>query len=360
MNAKDIIEKITTEDVKMILKRLGSDCTDKSEEHGHVIFNTVCHGGDSHKLYYYLETKRFHCYTHCGSLSLFDVVMGSKKVSFYESVRFVMELLGIEELSLSSEVSTVDSSEFNFLRRYQQINKPIRTQHNKLNTYSDIVLEMFSDMYYQGWIDEGISIETMKKYNIKYSIYDNAIVIPHYDADGDLVGIRRRSFNTDEVLHGGKYMPMCIEGKWYTHQLQFNLYGLNINKEAIKRQKRIIIVESEKGVMQLDTIYGDDNVAVALSSSNLSNYQRDMIIDLGVEEVVIALDKQYTNIYGNEYKSYMKKVLSIAKKFNVLVNVIMLWDCNNELGYKDSPTDKGKEVFERLYGQKIRLTGGNS
>lgn len=355
MKPKDLIEKMTIEDVKMILKRLGSDCIDKAEEHGHVIFNTVCHGGDSHKLYYYIETKRFHCYTHCGSLSIYDVVMGANKVSFYEAKRFIMNLLGVQELSLDSEISVVDSSDFDFLKRYKKINQPQKVQEYKINTYSDIVLEMFSNMYYQGWIDEGISIETMKKFNIKYSIYDNAIVIPHYNVEGNLVGIRRRSFNKDEVEHGGKYMPMCIEGKWYTHQLQFNLYGLNINKEAIKRQKRIIIVESEKGVMQLDTMYGKDSVAVALSSSNLSNFQRDLIVQVGVNEVVIALDKQYKNTSSQEYQTYMKKVINIARKFFAFANVILVWDTEDKLGYKDSPTDRGKDIFEYLYERKIAL-----
>lgn len=355
MKSKELIEKITDEDIKIIMKSLGSDCIDKLEEHGHIMFNTVCHGGDSHKLYYYSESKRFHCYTHCGSLSIFDVVMSAKKMEFHEAKNHIMYLLGIDELSLRSESSSFNANDLDFFKRYEKLTSTTSTKEHKLEHYPDTVLEMFSDIYYQGWIDEGISIETMKKFNIKYSIYDNAIVIPHYDVEGNLVGIRRRSFNAYEVLHGGKYMPMYIENKWYTHQLQFNLYGLNVNKESIKRQKRIVIVESEKGVMQLDTMYGENSVAVALSSSNLSNYQRDMILSLGVTEVVIALDKQYKNVYSNEYKNYTKKVINIARKFALFTNVIVLWDRWDELGYKDSPTDKGKEVFESLYGQKIRL-----
>jgi hypothetical protein len=32
-----------------------------------------------------------------------------------------------------------------------------------------------------------------------------------------------------------------------------------------------------------------------------------------------------------------------------------IWDMDNLLGYKDSPYDKGKKVFEELYKNRIRV-----
>ena len=43
------------------------------------------------------------------------------------------------------------------------------------------------------WIEDGISYEIMKVYNILYSISRNKIVIPHYDAENNLIGIRGRT-----------------------------------------------------------------------------------------------------------------------------------------------------------------------
>ena len=78
----------------------------------------------------------------------------------------------------------------------------------------------------------------MDKFNIRYSTTQNKIIIPHYNADGQLVGIRGRALNEWEVENVGKYMPVQIEGKWYSHPLSLNLYGLNFNKEDIKKFER--------------------------------------------------------------------------------------------------------------------------
>ena len=43
------------------------------------------------------------------------------------------------------------------------------------------------------------------------------------------------------------------------------------------------------------------------------------------------------------------------QKLKQYVNVDFLWDKDNLLDEKDSPVDKGKEVFEILYSQKIPL-----
>ena len=38
-----------------------------------------------------------------------------------------------------------------------------------------------------------------------------------------------------------------------------------------------------------------------------------------------------------------------------IVDVYVIWDTNNILDYKDSPSDKGKKIFEQLYKERIRL-----
>lgn len=40
-------------------------------------------------------------------------------------------------------------------------------------------------------------------------------------------------------------MPVCIEGKWYSHPLSLNLYGLNITKENIKQTGIAYLFEAE-------------------------------------------------------------------------------------------------------------------
>lgn len=353
MNANELTALLTTENVIYILKQLGSTHIDKSE-FGHILFQTVCHCGSKHKLYYYIESKKFHCYTNCGQLSIYDVIMSAKNMSFLQAKSYIHTLLGIENTHTVETYLPQVSNNLEILDMYDSLGNEYTS--DELKVYPDTVMKLFSDIYYTGWVEEGITIETMRKFNIKYYALQHAIIIPHYNAEGGLVGIRRRSLDPIEVERGGKYMPIQIEGVWYTHPLQFNLYGLNFNKSYIERTKKLIIVESEKGVMQLDSMFPNGSPVVALSSSNLSNAQVDMIINLGVEEVIFALDKQYQEPFTDEYKKYQKKILKLVRKLTTFVSVSIMWDTKGLLGYKDSPTDRGREVFEQLYRTRISIT----
>ena len=55
----------------------------------------------------------------------------------------------------------------------------------------------------------------MDKFDIRYSISQNRIIIPHRDVHGRLVGVRCRVLNEWEVENLGKYMPVQIENIWY-------------------------------------------------------------------------------------------------------------------------------------------------
>lgn len=152
-------------------------------------------------------------------------------------------------------------------------------------------------------------------------------------------------------------MPLYFCGKGYKHPLQFNLYGIYENQENIRRNKKIVLFEGEKAVMQCDSFFPSNNFAVSLCGMNMSNYQRDLVLSLGVSEVFIALDKQYQNDITNdaeqrEYDKYIMRVKKIADRFVNYVNVYIIYDDEDILGYKDSPSDKGREVLMQLMKKK--------
>lgn len=357
MRAKDIIELMTHEQAKQLMLHLGATCIENQSK-GCYMFTTICHDGDSHKLYYFLDSKYFHCFTNCGQLSIFNIVEQVRKCSFNQAKQYVIDFLGLEDDFgfVEDDIHRID--DWDLFNKLDAINKEPQSIDD-IEPYDDTVMSMFYDAYYQGWIDDGISIRTMKKFGIKSYPTQKAIIIPHYNRYGELIGIRKRSLDEEEVARGNKYMPICIQGKWYTHPLQFNLYGLNFNQHNIETFKTIVIVESEKGVMQLETMYPNENISVALSSSNLSNAQVEMILNLGVTEVVLALDKQYKENYSEEYRAYQQKILKLAHKLTGYVNVSVMWDKDGLLGYKDSPTDKGKEVYETLMRKRIPIKTKN-
>ena len=106
-------------------------------------------------------------------------------------------------------------------------------------------MDVFTPMPHPLWIAEGISAEVQKKFNIRFSYEKNQIIINHYDIRGELIGIRSRMLD-EEDLEYGKYRPTRIGIKQqYNHQLGFNLYGIWEHKNAIQLTKRAIIYEGE-------------------------------------------------------------------------------------------------------------------
>ena len=115
-----------------------------------------------------------------------------------------------------------------------------------------------------------------------------------------------------------------------------------------------MLVEAEKSVLQTDTMFGDDNFTVALCGSNLTDRQIKIILELGVREVIVALDKQFTTIDSEECVKWAKMIKEkIVNRLAPYVKVSILWDTKNLLDYKDSPTDKGKEVLLQLMQDKL-------
>ena len=72
--------------------------------------------------------------------------------------------------------------------KYARRNKDIQ-----LPIYPKSILSIFSDDLPTEWLLEGITEESMVKYDIKYSISQNKIIIPHYNTNGELIGIRGRA-----------------------------------------------------------------------------------------------------------------------------------------------------------------------
>jgi vacuolar-type H+-ATPase subunit I/STV1 len=157
-------------------------------------------------------------------------------------------------------------------------------------------------------------------------------------------------------------MPVTIENKLYNHQTMFNVFGLNKTKEAIRRLKKVAIFEGEKSVLKCEDYYGDNNFSVASCSSQITNFHRDILLSLEIEEVIICLDKfrnrksnESEEKYQEEIINYQEKLLKFASKFTPYVRTYIVWDDFEVLDYKDSPCDKGRDILEQLMKCKYEI-----
>lgn len=358
LDKEKIRESLTEHDIEIILKDLGSQ-SPKRDSKGNLIFTTVCHGGSKHKLYYYADSKEFHCYTDCScNYDIYELVRRAKKqrgidLTFPQSVQYVANLTG----KSYTVDSTLQKVECNLINDWEWINRFKKKEKIQpvLPKYDTKVMDIFIHKPHELWLDEGISYETMKKFNICYYQREERIVIPHYDIDGNLIGIRGRALRQEDIEAGKKYMPLYIENRLYNHPTMYNLYGLHKTKEAIKRLKKVAIFEAEKSVLKCEDYYGEDNFSVAVCSSNISNYHRDLLISLGVEEVFLCFDKEFEHHESEEAYEQAEKIMKFAQKFAPYARVYILWDEWGLLELKDSPVDKGREVLETLMKRKYEV-----
>ena len=302
------------------------------------------------KLYYYLENRSFMCYS-CGeSFDVFSLVaqrwkLQGKQYTFLEVINYVMSICGFENTKFERKQKADIYDWQSDLSKYLHI----ETQSNQLKIYDKSVLNFFEDKYHQSWIDEGISIETLMKYNIKYYPFRNEIIIPCLNEDGDLIGIRSRALNSDVVNAGIKYSPtQMLDGTIFKFPSNAYFYGEYQNANNIAFHRKCLIAESEKSVLQAETMFPNDNFTVAMLGKNLSKQKRDWIINHNVDEVIIGIDFDYTEYGDADYNRYEKDVLKIAKMFSGFCRVSVL--CSHS-GHKkkDSPTDNGKEFYMNLW-----------
>lgn len=376
LEAKEVLNQVTTKDVIDILEKNGSKLyktgIDGKTSQNILWFRTICHGGDSHKLCYFTQSKDFFCYTNCGRMTFYDFIKkirNLKENEFYEAVKYVAKEInyrGVDDregISLTSIEDKKSIREDIFQMEKAIENKKLKYINKNMapKVYDGAILHYFQKVFYEGWIKDGISISTMEKYNILWYEFQKHIIIPHLDINGHLIGIRRRSLKLEDAKR--KYMPECIEGIIYEHSLGTNLYGLYYNKEAIKKYKRAIIVEGEKSVLLSDTYYGEKSLTVATCGFNISDQQIQMLLQLGVEDITIAFDKDFDvtqkaqyyqdEIKKREFERYIEKLNQMGNRIANYCNLYIIIDKWRKLGEKDSPFDKGKRTFEFLLNNRM-------
>ena len=79
----------------------------------------------------------------------------------------------------------------------------------------------------------------------------------------------------------------------------------------------------------------------------------DLLLNLGVDEVILCYDKEWTDGVGQpEYMAYREKLRQHVQYLSQYCATYIVMDKDGLLNYKDSPSDKGKETLEALMKQK--------
>jgi hypothetical protein len=359
----DIKNQLTIEQVMDLVAELGGE---PRLQQGGDFFTarTICHGGSSHKLYYYDNTKLFRCYTEC-SPEIFDIYELVRKVNARQNsewtlphaINYVASYFGLAILTNDFENEQTKLQDWQILNKYNKINSIDNNEKQRVEMkfYDDKILRYLTHPHIEPWEKEGITYEVCESRGVCYNPASHGIVIPHYDIDGNLIGIRERTLVKEEEQYG-KYKPAILNGKMYNHPLGFALYNLNHSKDAIKVLQKAIIFEGEKSTLLYASYFGLENdISVAVCGSSLITYQVELLLSLGVKEIIIAFDKQFQDVNDDEGKRWIKKLKDIHKKYSSKCQISFMFDKKGLLGYKDSPIDAGIETFLTLFKERIIL-----
>lgn len=253
-------------------------------------------------------------------------VMNYFKVSVAEAVKILKKYAGCEN----------DDNAMQKLSATLVCKKYARAKLPQKECTAKPLAENYMDKYekrldkLQVWLNEGISMESLEKFDVRYDGFSNRLVYPIRDEHGKIVNIGGRTLDNDWKEKGLRKYTYFY--KWGAIEL---VYGLSENIKYIQEKKEIMVFEGCKSVLLADT-WGIHN-CVAILTSHLNSSQMKLLAKLGYR-VVFALDKDVdvkTDRNINKLKQY--------------INVEYLFDKDGLLDDKDSPVDKGREVFKELY-----------
>lgn len=265
------------------------------------------------------------------SLDIFSYIAQEKNVELKDVFAAVKSELGIDsyyDLNIEKK-RTVFGGFFNRIGKNKKYEQTVIGEE-VLNEYENVPAQRF--------LKDGISIKTQKKFNIGYDIESQRITIPLRNQFGELLGVKGRA--NYEVDDEPKYL--------FLHKCMMSqiLYGYYENYSHMY-EGDVIICESEKAVMQADSM-GYNNV-VGIGGSSISAAQAKLIVGMMPKRIILCMDEGVN-------MEVIRKNLDTLHTFTKMFNVKIGWwnsDYDIDIPEKASPTDLGKLKFEEILKDQI-------
>lgn len=308
------------------------------EKRGADSYATHCplHTDKTASLFITPSKNMFHCFScGCGG-NILNWLMTFESLTFNDAVEKVGKLAGVDIKHLKQCESL---KIYKTIRRIASIDNKEKISREILSEES---LNQFSDDIPKEWVGEGIEPKVMKTFNIRIDTLTNRIIYPVYDSQFRLIGFKGRTrYKNFKAMGIRKYMN-------YTKIGTTDFFvGMKEQYEKINSTKKVIIFEGIKSVMKA---YGwGYDYSLAAETSCLNEEQIKILIRMGIKDVTIAFDSDVD----------MKKIYDTTEKLRKFSNVFVLRDRrfvrDRLLGEKESPVDKGREVFETLLAERRKI-----
>ena len=267
------------------------------------------------------EQNYFHCFSCEVGGNLLTWMLKIEHMNYSDAVKRIAELSGKEIISNESSKS---------MKYFRSIKPTCKNQNpNERQIIDPIYYERCLRELPEEWIKEGIEPSVMNEYGIRIDGQSNRICYPILDVNGKLISMKGRTrIPSYKELGIPKYQFYSKIGN-----LDF-FVGWQQAWPYIQESGRAYIFEGIKSVMHVRP-WGYRN-CISSETSHLSDEQIKLLIKSRIKEVVICYDSDVNIDKVRDNVKLLRKFCDIYYTGNKL------------LGEKESPCDRGREVFEKL------------
>lgn len=316
-----------------LLEYISQDLEWERRSGNNYYFSCPLHSDSDPSLAVDKEENYYYCFSCKRSGNALSWMIEYEGLTYPEACEKVQKITGKTLQPISS------SESMKFYRRIRKIKAGSREVNLDTREYQSLMdYNKYSGNPPQLWVQEGISEAAIHHFNIRVDEPRNRILYPVYDQNGRFICAKARTTIKDFKLLGiPKYKYL---GKIGTNDF---FVGWKENKNEIFDKNKVILFEGIKSVMKAWD-WGYKN-AVACETAALNEEQVKFLIKNRVKDVTIAFD-------SDKKRGDILPSVRMLKRFT---NLYMINDSKRLLGEKESPVDRGREVFEQLLEERVRM-----
>lgn len=273
------------------------------------------------------------------SLDFINYLIKSKNIPFKDVMNVIKQELHLDSIYNYKRKSGL------FGGMYDKISRS--NGEISVTTYPEEILKQYGNTPNLLWLKDGISLSTQRKWSVGYDVVSQRITLPIRTSTGEVMAIKGR-------LNG---IPEEFEPKYLYIEngpMSQTLFGYSENYSSLY-ENDVIVVESEKSVLKLDS-WGYNNV-VALGSNSLSTTQAKLLMSLNPKSVIFMLDKSLP-LENTKRNAELLMTFCTMRQLDIQY---WHWEDNITLEDKSAPCDDTKVEFEYILENEIKsieeLTG---
>ena len=350
LDIQSIKSAITDDDIIALMDSMGIPLVSANSQYQ--LYPSACHHSDwerhKNKLYYYEQSQRWHCYSCSGDWDTIALIQHLRHCTFNQAVDYICSTLGIA----ATEIVQDDMRDPWQCELCRWLPNAAQDEPAELTAYDPAILSAFDHLYPTEWLKYGITRDSMDKFGIGWYARQACISIPVVQ-NGQLVGVRGR-YTRPQDIDKGKYRPLSLlDGTVLKFPSSGCLYGYDQNKAAIEKSRQVLLFESEKSVLRADS--WNIHNALAVFGSNISKRHIEMLLELGVNDVVLCFDSDYRQVGDDDFQFFVAKICKLVGKLRGYFNISIIYNNQGYDGYKYSPVDFTYDQFMTLYERRAKL-----